>query len=76
MTMPGKLDSSPRLKRPDDVYQILMDVQRDMTGGDAERFRARLILLLANQVGDDEAVIAAIEEAAKGPQSAPLRPRP
>jgi hypothetical protein len=65
MTMPGKLDSSPRLKRPDDVYQALMDVQRNMPQVDLDNFRARLILLLANQVGDDEAVIAAIEEAAK-----------
>jgi hypothetical protein len=76
MTMPGKLDSSPRLKRPDDVYQALMDVQRNMPQVDLDNFRARLILLLANQVGDDEAVIAAIEEAARGPESAPLRPRP
>jgi Protein of unknown function (DUF2783) len=67
--MPSKLDSSPRLKRPDDVYQILMDAQKDMSGTEADHFRARLILLLANQVGDDEAVIAAIGEAAKRPQA-------
>lgn len=63
--MPGKLDTSPRLKRPDDVYQVLMDVQSRMSEIEAEHFRARLILLLANQVGDDEAVIEAIREAAK-----------
>jgi hypothetical protein len=67
--MPGKLDSSPRLKRPDDVYQALMDAQKTMSGTEADHFRARLILLLANQVGDDEAVIAAIEAAAKRPQT-------
>jgi len=66
--MPGKLDTSPRLKHPDDVYQALMDVQKPMSEIEADRFRARLILLLANQVGDDQAVIEAIREAARQPE--------
>ena len=63
--MTGKLDTTPRLKRPDDVYQVLLDTQETMSSSAAERFRARLILLLANQIGDDETVIAAIETAAE-----------
>ena len=54
----------PRSRRPDDVYGALMEAQRDLTPEDAERFRARLILLLADRVGDDETVLAAIADAA------------
>jgi hypothetical protein len=68
--MPGKLDTSPRLKHADDVYQVLMDLQKSMSETEADVFRARLILLLANQVGDDEAVIEAIREAARKPERA------
>ena len=60
------LDTSLRLRRADEVYQALMDAQAGLAPADAERFRARLILLLANQVGDDEAVLAAIRAAAEG----------
>ena len=60
------LDDSLRLSRPDDVYQALMDAQQAMSPADAERFRARLILRLANMVGYDDYVIAAIEETRAG----------
>lgn len=56
--------TEPRSRRPDDVYGSLMEAQRDLTPEDAERFRARLILLLADRVGDDETVLAAIADAA------------
>ncbi len=62
------LATEPRLERPDDVYEALIEAQRDLNPADAERFRARLILLLANRVGDDEAVLAAIAEAAASPR--------
>lgn len=61
--MTGTLDTSPRLKRPDDIYQALMDAQKTMTAREADLFRARLVLLLANQIGDDAVVLAAIEAA-------------
>lgn len=65
--MTAELDTSPRLKRPDDVYQALMDAQKGMNPRQADLFRARLILLLANQVGDDAVVLAAIAAAAPEP---------
>ncbi len=61
--MTSSLDTSPRLKRPDDIYQALMDAQKALTAHEADLFRARLVLLLANQVGDDAIVLAAIEAA-------------
>lgn len=67
--MAGKLDTAPRLKRADDVYQVLMDAQAPMSSSEADKFRARLILILANQVGDDDVVIDAIKTAAAPPPS-------
>jgi hypothetical protein len=64
--MTVKLDTSLRLKQPDDVYQALLDAQSALSAHEAELFRARLILLLANQVGDDATVKAAIETARLG----------
>ena len=65
--MTATLDTTPRLKRPDDIYQALMDAQKTMTAHEADRFRARLVLLLANQVGDDAIVLAAIAAARPEP---------
>jgi hypothetical protein len=59
-------DTSPRLTSPDDVFEALIEAQAELSTEDADLFRARLILLLANQLGDDEAVKAAIAVARKG----------
>jgi hypothetical protein len=60
------LKTTPNLPRTDDVYQALIDAQEVLSPDDAERFRARLILLLANQVGDAEAILEAIARALEG----------
>jgi hypothetical protein len=64
------LKTTPNLARTDDVYQALIDAQEVLSPTDAERFRARLILLLANQVGDDEVVMEAIASATEGLENA------
>jgi len=51
------------LARPDDIYQALMAAQSGLSPEDAERFRARLILILADRLGDDAAVAEAIAAA-------------
>lgn len=51
---------------PDDVLQALIDAQADLNDDDAALFRAKLILLLADRVGDDEAVTEAIGLAREG----------
>ena len=51
---------------PDDVFQALMDTQAELSDDDAALFRAKLILLLADRVGDDEAVKEAIRLACEG----------
>ena len=59
-------DTSPRLTSPDDVFEALIEAQAELSAEDADLFRARLILLLTNQLGDDEAVKAAIAVAREG----------
>ncbi|WP_374669194.1 DUF2783 domain-containing protein [Ramlibacter sp.] len=43
----------------DDFYEALIDAHRDLSDEQSERLNARLVLLLANHVGD----IAVIREA-------------
>jgi hypothetical protein len=43
----------------DDFYEALVDAHRELSDEDSERLNARLILLLANHIGD----LAVIREA-------------
>ena len=60
------LDLSPRLDRPDDFYEALIDAHRGLTPGQSETLNAKLILLLANQVGRLDTLLAAIDKARDG----------
>ncbi len=62
----GALRRSLNLARPDDVYNAIVDAHRDLDGEQCRAFDARLILLLANHVGD-EAVIHEALAAARDP---------
>ncbi|MGH8799782.1 MAG: DUF2783 domain-containing protein, partial [Casimicrobiaceae bacterium] len=46
------LDSRPNLPAPDDFYQELIDAHRDLSDAQSALFNARLILLLANHIGN------------------------
>jgi hypothetical protein len=50
----------------DDFYQLLIDAHRDLSAEDSARLNARLILLLANHVGDLTTIREAIEQARAG----------
>jgi hypothetical protein len=50
----------------DDFYQLLIDAHRDLSAEDSARFNARLILLLANHVGDLDVIREAIGIAREG----------
>jgi putative component of toxin-antitoxin plasmid stabilization module len=50
----------------DDFYQMLIDAHRDLSAEDGARLNARLILLLANHVGDLTAIREAIGIAREG----------
>ena len=52
------------LARPDDVYNAIIDAHRGLDDDQARAFDARLILLLANHVGDEAVIREALKEAA------------
>lgn len=58
-----KLELRPNIADPDGFYQELIDSQRDMTDAEAQMMNCRLILVLANHVGDREALRQALRVA-------------
>ncbi len=73
MTEPSPLRTEPRLADPDGLYEALMDAHRDLDAEASRRLDARLVLLLANHIGDDAVVRAAIAAAREAAAPAPSR---
>ena len=46
------LNTQPNIARPDDFYQALIEAHAGLSEAQSAALNARLILLLANQVGD------------------------
>lgn len=46
-----RLDTSARLAAPDDFYEALIDAHQGLSTDESHALNARLVLLLANQVG-------------------------
>ncbi len=57
------LNTEPNIDRPDDFYQALIDAHAGLSEPQSAALNARLILLLANQVGDFDTLRAAIAAA-------------
>ena len=61
------LNTQPNIAAPDDFYQALIGLHRDLSDAQSALVNAKLILLLANHIGDAqvlrEAMAAAREEA-------------
>jgi hypothetical protein len=49
---PTLLNTQPNIQAPDDFYQELVDMHRDLSEQQSRLVNAKLILLLANHVGD------------------------
>lgn len=60
------LRTEPRLADPDALYEALMQAHRDLGPEASRRLDARLVLLLANHIGDMDVLRAAIALAAQG----------
>ncbi|MFX1764473.1 DUF2783 domain-containing protein [Paraburkholderia sp. A1RI-2L] len=65
------LNTQPNLARPDDFYEALIDMHRDLDEAQSQSANAQLILLLANHVGEHEALMDAIRFARAGAACAP-----
>ena len=59
------------LQDADTFYEQLLDAHAGLTPAQSELLNARLILLLANQVGDAQALRQCIEAAARLPEAPP-----
>ncbi|WP_418316893.1 DUF2783 domain-containing protein [Piscinibacter sakaiensis] len=46
------LITTPNIERPDDFYEALIDAHRDLGTEQSHAMNARLVLLLANHIGD------------------------
>jgi hypothetical protein len=61
-----KLNIEPNLAAPDDFYEALIDTHRDLTPEQSELVNAKLILLLANHIGDLDVLRDAMSRARHG----------
>ena len=59
------LNTEPNIPAPDDFYQDLIALHRDLSEGESALVNAKLVLLLANHIGDP-AVLRAAMAAARG----------
>jgi len=57
------LNTDPNLPAPDDFYESLLDLHRGLSERESALVNAKLILLLANHVGDPEVLRAAMAAA-------------
>ena len=68
--MTGTLRTEPRIPDPDGFYAALMDAHRGLDAEASRRLDARLVLLLANHIGDQAVLLEAIA-AARAADSTP-----
>ncbi|HWQ37683.1 MAG TPA: DUF2783 domain-containing protein [Burkholderiales bacterium] len=55
-----KLNTAPNMPVPDDFYEALIEAHRGLSDEQSAALNARLILLLANHIGDLEALREAL----------------
>lgn len=58
------LITTPNIAKPDDFFAALTDLHRDLSGEQSQAVNAKLILLLANHIGDNEVLAEAMRIAA------------
>lgn len=59
------LELKPNFTQPDAFYAALTDVHRERSEPESERVNIRLILLLANHIGDQKILEEALEIASQ-----------
>jgi hypothetical protein len=61
------LITAPNMANPDDFYEALIDMHRDLDEAQSQAVNARLILLLANHIGDMQVLREAMSHARTEP---------
>ena len=64
--MSARLNTEPNIAMPDDFYEALIDAHRGLTDEQSQVLNAKLILLLANHVGDMDVLRGALAAAQAG----------
>lgn len=59
------LATDSRFADPDSAYTAIIDAHRDLTDAQSVELNARLVLILANHIGDDQVLAEAIALARK-----------
>ena len=67
--MPAQLVTDPNLDSPDEFYAALAELHRGLDDATSAKVNAKLILLLANHVGDPAVLREAIELARPNPDA-------
>lgn len=57
------LTTEPNLDAPDDFYEALIEAHRELSAADSHALNARLVLLLANHIGDLDVLKQALQAA-------------
>ena len=57
------LITEPHLEMPDPFYEALIDTHRDLSETQSHALNARLVLLLANHIGQQEVLLQALQAA-------------
>ena len=60
------LNTAPNIPDPDGFYAELLDAHDGLSDDDSIAFNARLILILANHIGDRAVLSDALKAASKG----------
>ena len=63
MKTQDRLKISPNFQDPDAFYECLLDAHHGLSREQSELLNARLILILANQLGDTQLLQACLEAA-------------
>ena len=63
MTEAPTLDTSSRFSDPDRAFRLLIEARRGLSPDEAAALDARLVLLLANHIGDEAVLREAIAAA-------------
>jgi hypothetical protein len=66
------LNTEPNIASPDDFYEELIDLHRDLSDAQSALVNAKLILLLANHVGDLDVLRAAMVAAREDVAALPI----
>jgi hypothetical protein len=64
----AKLVTDPNIPGPDDFYAELLAAHQGLSKPESDAFNARLILLMANHIGDRQILSEALAAAARRPR--------